>query len=252
MSVLAYIVAAIFLPLFPLSMLFNRLFARIVDTRLRMLILLVWPMIGLLALSLVGSEPPAWLACWAVLTACLYAFRAVALRDLGLWIAHMATSAWALLWVVTMFSQSGTLLALQAVSFSVPFMLLTWIVSRLESVYGAAYAGTYGGLAESMPRLSMLLILSILAAIGTPLFPAFFTLLAAIAQSLNGTPGIAILMLLVWFLWAWSGLQMIRGMVIGPAAPEPKPDIETAASAQAGVVLVLLAIAGIASVGYLV
>lgn len=248
----AYLIAAVFLPLFPASMLFNRLFPRVGNAWLRMALLLVWPQLGLLALAMLPGRPPVWIVYWAVLTACLYAFRALALRDLGLWTAHMATSAWSLLWAVAMFAESETALVLEAVALSVPFVLLAWLASRLEAQFGAAYAGTYGGLAQTLPRLSTLLSLSILAAVGTPLFPAFFTLLAAVTQSLPVMPGAAVLMLAVWLLWAWAGARMTRGMTVGPARADAGPDLGVVASVAPGIVLALLAVSGLAALGYLI
>jgi hypothetical protein len=252
MTAFGYLVVAVFLPLFPASMLFNRLFARIGGASLRMALLLVWPQLGLLALALLAEPPPAWVVYWAVLTACFYAFRALALRDLGLWTAHMATSSWSLLWVVAMFVRDEKVLILQAVGLSVPFIILAWLVSRLEVVFGAAYAGTYGGgLAQTVPRLSLVLVLSLLAAVGTPLFPAFFTLLATLAQALPVVPAAALTILVVWLLWAWAGVRMQRGMVVGPAIVEPRPDLDIPASLAAGTALALLAVAGAISLGYL-
>jgi NADH:ubiquinone oxidoreductase subunit 4 (subunit M) len=246
-----YLVVALFLPLFPLSMLFNRLYARVGNLRVRMFLLLVWPQPGLLVLAALPGQPPAWVIYWAVVTACFYAFRAVALRDLTLWIAYMATSAFSLLWVMALFAPGGMLLVLQAVAFSAPFVLLAWLASRIEALFGAAYAGTYGGLAQTAPRLSVLLVFSILAAVGTPLFPGFFALLATIAHLLPVLPGAALLMLTAWLLWAWAGVQMTRGLVVGPAAEEAKPDLGLAAAVPPGVLLAVLAVAGITSLGYL-
>jgi hypothetical protein len=251
MTLLGYLVVTLFLPLFPVSMLFNRLYARVGNPWLRMSLLLLWPQAGLLMLAVLPGKVPVWVIYWAVLTACLYAFRAVALRDLNLWTAHMATSAWALLWAVGLFAPSEMILVLQAAGFSAPFILLAWLAFRIEALCGAAYAGACGGLAQTVPRLSVLLLLSILAAIGTPLFPAFFTLLVTIVHTLPVLPGAALIMLVVWLLWAWSGVQMTRGLVVGVAAEEPKPDLGLATTVPAGILLTVLAIAGVTSLGYL-
>ena len=251
MTPLGYLVVALFLPLFPISMLFNRLYARVGTLWARAILLLVWPQLGLLALVALPGQPPTWVIHWAVATACFYAFRAVALRDLTLWIAYMATSAWSLLWVMALFAPGGMLLVLQGVAFSLPFVLLAWLASRIEALFGAAYAGTYGGLAQTAPRLSVLLVFSILAAVGTPLFPGFFALLAAISHLLPVLPGAALLMLTAWLLWAWAGAQMTRGLVVGPAAEESKPDLGLAAALPAGALLAVLAVAGVTSLGYL-
>jgi len=252
MTPLGYLVVALFLPLFPISMLFNGLYARIAGPGLRMVLLLAWPQIGLLVLAALPGQPPSWIVYWAVLTACLYAFRAVALRDLNVWIAHMATSAWALLWAVASFMPDAKLLVVQTAAFSAPFMSLAWFASRIEALFGAAYAGTFGGLALTVPRLSVLLVFSILAAVGTPLFPAFFSLLAVIVHALPLLPGAAVLTLIVWLLWAWAGAQMTRGLVVGPAADEPRADIGVAAAVPMGLLLLVLVIAGLTSLSHLV
>jgi len=251
MSSFGYLAAAFFLPLFPASMLFNRLFARVSNAWLRILLLLVWPQLGLFALAALAERPPVWVVYWAMLTAGLYAFRALAVRDLGLWTAHVATSAWSLLWVLALFSRNETLPVLEAVAFSAPFMLLAWLVSRIESLFGAAYAGTGAGLAQTAPRLSLLLVLTLLAAVGTPLFPGFFILLATLIQLLPAMPVAALMVPVVWLLWAWAGARMTRGMVVGPASAEPKPDIDLAAAVPPGILLALLAVAGAGSLGYL-
>jgi hypothetical protein len=52
-------------------------------------------------------------------------------------------------------------------------------------------------------------------------------------------------------LWAWAGVQMTRGLVVGPAAEEPKPDLGLAATLSPVVLLMVLVVAGVASLGYL-
>jgi NADH:ubiquinone oxidoreductase subunit 4 (subunit M) len=251
MTPLGYLVVALFLPLFPISMLFNRLYARVGTLWARMFLLLVWPQLGLLVLAALPGQPPTWVIHWAVVTACFYGFRAVALRDLTLWIAYMATSAWSLLWVMALFAPGDMLLVLQAVAFSTPFALLAWLASRIEALFGTAYAGPCGGLAQTAPRLSLLLVFTVLAAVGTPLFPGFFALLATIARLLPVSPGAALVVLTAWLLWAWAGAQMTRGLVVGPAAEEPKPDLDLAATLTPSVLLMVLAVAGVISLGYL-
>jgi hypothetical protein len=133
MAALGYLIAGVFLPLFPFGMLFNQLFARMSNARLRMGLLLLWPQLGGLALVSGGERPPAWMLWWAVATAALYGLRSVALRDLGLWTGYMATSAWALLRPAAAFgvAAGGGGFALQAVGLSLPSVLLAWLVGRV-------------------------------------------------------------------------------------------------------------------------
>ena len=242
------LVAAVFLPVFPFSMLFNRLFARLGNTWLRITLLLLWPQLGVLALLASGEKPDAWLVWWAVATSGLYALRTVALRDLRLWTGYMATSAWSLLWPAAAFAPQAAnadTLAFQAAGLSAPFVMLTWISGRLDAELGAAYAGVCGGLAGTVPRLSGLLTLAILAAVATPLVPGFFILLATTLHVLPALPWAALLILTVWLLWAWSGARMLRGFIVGPARGAPVRDLGNAATALLGLTFVVLMLAGI-------
>ena len=97
MNLSLYFFAALFLPLFPISMVFNQGFARLRDPWLRAFMLLIWPQIGVWIIGQAEGPIPDWFVVWALLTSGLYAFRALALREVGLWIGFLATSAWALL-----------------------------------------------------------------------------------------------------------------------------------------------------------
>jgi NADH:ubiquinone oxidoreductase subunit 4 (subunit M) len=251
MNSLAFLGAAVFLPLFPFSMLFNQLFARLGNPWLRIGLLLLWPQLGVLALAGLGEEPPMGMVWWGVATATLYALRAAALRDLGLWTAYMATSAWALLWSVAV-AADGASMPLQTAGFSAPLVLLAWLVGGLEARFGAAYAGVGGGLAGTLPRLSGLLALATLAAVATPMVPGFFTLLSTTVHALAVMPGVAVLILTVWLLWAWSGSRILRGFIVGPARAEPTHDIGTAATGLFALAFVLLVLAGLGISGELI
>ncbi|MCB1864191.1 MAG: hypothetical protein KDG50_02085 [Chromatiales bacterium] len=249
MTTFALLAAALFLPLFPASMLFSLVYARIANVWVRMALLLAWPQIGLLVLVQSGAEPPEWVAYWAVFTAALYGFRAVALRDLALWTAFMAVASWSLLWVAVMFGTADVWPYIHAVGLSIPFMLLAWITARLVAACGAAFAGACGGLAMSMPRISLVLVLAILAAVGTPLFPAFFTMLMNVTGAIATLPGVALAILLVWMLWAWASGQLIRGMVVGPASGEPATDLGRVATTASLAILGAVAAAGLVAAG---
>src|SRR3569623_3341521 len=97
MSSMMWLLSAFVLPLFPLSMGCNALFARRRHPLLRTAMLLTWPLIGVVALSLVTCPIPEWVLALAVTTSILYGVRALALRELGLWTSFLATSSWTLL-----------------------------------------------------------------------------------------------------------------------------------------------------------
>jgi len=245
MSSMSFLPVAVFIPLFPLSMLFNSLFARVGNTWLRIALLITWPSAGLVLLSATGSTPPAWLVYWAIATALLYAFRALALRDLTLWLGHIATSAWALMWLPVALGEADPTLLLHLTAFSAPLAMLAWLAGRLEKTFGAAYAGSPGGLATSVPRLSGLLVLVVLAAIGTPVFPGFFSLLGMTNELLPAMPVSAVGMLLVWLLWAWAGMRILQGLIVGQPAEHGQTDIGQTHTGVLAVVVALFTVGGI-------
>jgi hypothetical protein len=71
MSLSLYLLAALFLPLFPLSMVFNQGLGRLRQPWLRALLLLLWPQIGVLIISQAEAQVPDWFVVWALLTAAL-------------------------------------------------------------------------------------------------------------------------------------------------------------------------------------
>lgn len=216
MSISAYLAAAIFLPLFPLSMLFNLLYERVHSVIVRSLILLAWPQIGLTVIFAFELTSTSWILAWALLTSLLYALRALALREVGLWTSFIGTSSWALLWLLS--GNGAELFELRVLSLgiSVPLVLMALLGAGLEQRFGAAYLGLYGGLAESIPRFSGVLVAVVLAIVATPVFPAFFAMLTMIIHTTPVSPGIAMGVGLVWILWSWAGARLLQGLIVGP------------------------------------
>ena len=252
MSLLGYLLVAVFLPLFPLSMVFNQLLARLGEPWRRVGLLLLWPQLGVFLLIALGETAPPWILWWAAATAVLYALRALVLRDLKLWIAFMATSSWTLLWpaaAVAAPALDGSALILHALGFSLPLALLSWLASRLEAEFGAAHAGVCGGLGLTMPRLAGLLTLGALAAVAAPLVPGFFTLLLTTLGVLPRMPGVALIILLVWLLWAWGGARMLGGFIPGTGGRVLAADLDAAGSRRLGLGLAALVLAGVSLSG---
>jgi hypothetical protein len=212
MATWSYLVAGLFLPLFPLSMVFNMLFARISQPLARAALLLAWPLAGLALLQSPGAEVPEPVLIWALATSALYAVRLLAIRDLGTWTGFLATSLWALLWIPARegFQLKG--ITIDALVFSAPLALLVLIMVLLNQRLGGAYAGVRGGMASSLPRLSVALIICLLAAIATPPFPGFFTLLSVL---ISASPVNMVMMLVIWLLWSWAAARLIQGFVVG-------------------------------------
>jgi len=216
MSYLMLLLAGLFLPLFPLSMLLNYLYARLRNPYLRGAALLVWPQVGLAIIFASGIAVPGWLYAWALLTSLLYGLRALVLREVSLWTSFIATSAWALLWIL--YGNGATALQMQLFGFgiSAPLVLLAFLVAGLERRFGAAYLGLYGGLAHSLPRFTGVLVVVVLAVIATPMFPTFFAMLSMIIKAFPVTPVIAVGVGVVWLLWSWAGARLLQGLITGP------------------------------------
>lgn len=245
-----YLAFAIFIPLFPMSMLFNALYARIRSGLVRMAMLLLCPQAGLWLMSQTSMAIPDWLMPWAVGTALLYALRALVLRELGLWTAFLATSAWALLWLPLLGGLPHAQLQVWTLALSLPFILLAWLGVGLERRFGAAYTGLYGGLALTMPRYSGVLVCVVMAIMATPLFPGFFVLLDTIVTTAPVAPAIALGVGVVWLLWTWAGARLLQGLVVGRADRSREVDDLSLAGAWLYALLLLIFIlAGVAWYG---
>ncbi|MGB0722297.1 MAG: proton-conducting transporter membrane subunit [Gammaproteobacteria bacterium] len=246
---MAYLIAGLFLPLFPLSMIHGALFGRLRNRWLRALLLLLWPQVGVLILARSGADVPYEILVWALLTALFYAFRALALREAGLWIGFVSISSWAVLWLSAHAGASAQTLHLQAFGFSAPLALLALITGDVERRFGAAYTGLGTGLAQNAPRLATLWVVAMVAAMATPVFPGFFTLLGAVANGASTSLPTTLVVLCTWLLWTWSGARLIQGLVVGPRASAPVADLGTPATWAYALTLGALALAGIVTVG---
>ena len=167
------LLVGIFLPLFPMSMVFNAILDNIKHSGLRALIFIAWPLVGLFILLNTNMIMPDWLLPLVLFTSTLYALRMLTLREVNQWSGFLAISLWSLLWLPMMQDTQAQLLYSYAISMSVPLVLLLLLSAGLEQRYGAAYTGLYGGLARTIPRFAGVLVTVVVAAIATPVFPTF-------------------------------------------------------------------------------
>lgn len=243
MQELTWIVAGLFLPLFPLGMVFNAFFQRAGNVWLRVVILLLWPLLGIWILQDI-SDIPDWLVYWALFSSVLYGFRAVVVKEFGVWIGFLATSTWALIWIALASGVKLDALVLHALAFSLPLSLLAILVAELEHRYESAYTGVINGLAQAQPRLSGIFVIAMLAVIGSPLFPAFFSMLDTITHAMKILPAITFGLVIVWLLWSWSGIRLLQALLVGPAPQVQHDDISYSITISYGMLLVLLIIGG--------
>ena len=225
MQSMALLLAGFFLPLFPMSIVFNFVFQRVSAAWLRVILLLVWPLPGLWLIANSSSQLADTLVFWGLLTSILYGFRTVVVKELSVWTGFIATSAWSLLWVAEYLGAKVDDLLMHAYAFSLPLVLLAILVARLERQYESAYAGVVTGLAQEQPRMTGLIVVVMLAVIGSPLFPSFFSLLTNINNVVMVMPSFALAIVLVWLLWSWSGIRLLQELVVGDPAVIQYDDI---------------------------
>ena len=245
LELLIILLAGIFLPLFPMSMVFNAILDKITHSGLRVLLFLTWPLIGLFVVLDRNLVIPDWLLPLALSTSALYAIRLLTLREVNQWSGFLATSFWSLLWLSMMQQTPSALLYGYAICMSVPLVLLVLLSAGLEQRFGAAYTGLYGGLARTIPRFAGVLVTVVVAAIATPLFPTFFIMLDMVIKTIAVSPLAALVVLLIWLFWSWAGARLIQGLIVGRASIVKIADMEITAIGLYSVVLLALVVSGI-------
>lgn len=237
MNTLLLLLAGFFLPLFPLSMVFNALLGRFSHPVVRVLLILVWPQIGVLLVSAAGLPlSGGFFLWWGLATAAFYAWRLLTVREMGQWAAMLATSAWALTWALAADSEQAIDLHAFVLWFAVAPALLVLVTALLENRLGAAYAGLVTGMARDIPRLAGLVTVVLLAAMALPIFPGFFAMLDLLFYS---HPAPVIVALLTWLLWSWAGTRLLRNMVFGPRSGKIVADLAPAQAWGFAVVIVV-------------
>jgi hypothetical protein len=239
------LLAGIFLPLFPMSMVFNFIINNTERSWLRALLLAVWPLCGLFIVLNSGVVMPDWLLPLALFTSALYALRMLTLREVNQWSGFLATSLWGLLWLSIIQDTPVLLLYVYALSMSVPLVLLVLLSGGLEQRFGAAYTGLYGGLARTIPRFAGILVTVVVAAIATPLFPTFFIMLDMVVETVSAMPLVAMVLLLIWLLWSWAGALLIQGLIVGRASNVKIADLDITAIGLYTLVLLALIVGGV-------
>ncbi|WP_407275383.1 hypothetical protein [Halothiobacillus sp. DCM-1] len=223
MTLFLLLLAGIFLPLFPFSMIFSAVFSRLSHPVARILLLLLWPQAGVWLLAQAGlplASP--FFVGWAIFTFLLYALRLLTVRDLFQWSAMLLISATTLTWLLASTTADRLLLQQFVLWLTVAPVFLVFLAEALKVRFGAAYAGLFTGLARRLPRLSALLVFSVLAAMALPIFPAFFSMLGLMVQSPIhwGVP-----VLIGWLFWTWAGTRLLNGFVFGTPSQTTATDL---------------------------
>ena len=245
LETLIILLAGIFLPLFPMSMVFNAILDRVTHRWLRLLLFAAWPLIGLFIVLDRNLVLPDWLLALSLSSSALYAIRLLTLREVNQWSGFLATSMWSLLWLPMMQQTSPELLYGYAISMSAPLVLLVLLSAGLEQRFGAAYMDLYGGLARTIPRFSGVLVTVVVAAIATPLFPTFFIMLEMVVKTISTTPLAATVLLLIWLFWSWAGARLIQGLIVGRASTDKITDMQVTTTGLYSMVLLALVVGGV-------
>ncbi|WP_298140133.1 hypothetical protein [Acidiferrobacter sp.] len=222
-----FALAAVFVPIFPLSWVFNRT-AALLPAGAQALVVLIVPQIGitLLAATFHGAPPPLSLRPWimglATASALLYALRALSARELSIWTRLMLCSGLAVVWLAWAAGSPGPVLRLMALGWGLPAAVALFLAGALTRRAGGAYIGLQGGLIAVMPRMTAGLVLAVLALTVTPVFPAFFMLW-------RGLESVPLAWLPFWlpliFLWGWAAGRLFQDLLFGDYHGEPMADI---------------------------
>ncbi|MBU2754131.1 hypothetical protein HFU84_09950 [Acidithiobacillus sp. CV18-2] len=248
MEWIVLLISAVLLPIFPLSLIFNRLVATAPGPWGRALALLVLPQLGILLLYHTGPFLPLpvlgqriWLM-MVLFTAVFYAFRAVSAREISIWSRLSASSGLALTWFLVASGSAMHFTELFALAWSVPAALLMIWAGLLSQRMGGAYLGLRGGLATELPRLSGLITISALALVATPIFPGFFAMLQVFhLLSLSWLWPLLLLLM----IWGWSIGKFLQDLLFGIYQGEPLTDIGSTVTSVGAGVLFLFALFGL-------
>lgn len=228
-TLLLFLLAGCFLPLYPLSILANLLLKRQAPlegsdplslTAVKAGLILLMPLVGVglieLGLSRAGGEAStltAVFAVWGGLTSLLYAFRLLSVRDGKIWLAQIYSSALALIWVGI--AQDVPPL-LPALGLALSLLPLLFLLAELTRRFGIARVGLYPGLWTRMPVFASLFVAAVLVAVAVPFSPAFFAVADLAFAGVGANELITLVPVsLSWLLWTWAGVNLLTGIVFG-------------------------------------
>jgi hypothetical protein len=229
LTFLLFLLAGLFLPLYPLSIGANLLLKRQVGfdgadplsrPSVKAAAIVLMPLIGVglmqLGLALAADEAHQLInlfALWGGLTSLFYAFRLLSVRDGRIWIAQIYSSALALIWIGAA-HQVPPLLPTLGLTLSL--LPLSFLLAQLTRRFGIARVGLYPGLGISMPVFSALFVPAVLVAVAVPFSPAFFAIIDLAFGGLGANELIVLAPLsLSWLLWTWAGINLLTGIVFG-------------------------------------
>ncbi len=191
-----------------------------------------------------------WMLCGLTLAAVYGAASALSAEGVFEWLAGAAIvhTALALVGVALGNSDGAAGAALHALLWPAAGVGLACLFGWLESAFGTRRAEDIGSLVHSAPRVSILLGLFFLAAIGAPLsglFPSVILILSGVLQSF---PALGLGLAIAWALLVCSAFRLGRGFFFG-ACPHQGirtvPDLRWRRVAAAALLLLVSVWAGV-------
>lgn len=219
------IACAVLLPLFPLQGAFIGTLSRLPGT-LPAFLAVALPALGwhgLMPLAETGSLSSSGIILALALTGALYeTLRAAVQFHWPRMTAGLTTILLSLAWWQIGAGGAAapeTAWYLGAVSLAASGLLLAG--HQLDARYGFQDLDKLRGLAGPMPRLSLLVALLLMAAMGLPLFGVFPTFMAVILAVSSASPSSLAAMLAVWLVASLLLMKLLQRLLFG----QPKPDL---------------------------
>jgi NADH-quinone oxidoreductase subunit M len=245
--VLQIVGCAALLPLFPLQGAFVGSLSRLPGA-LPAFVAVVFPCLGwhgLATLADTAALPGKGLLALALVGALYEALRAFAQFHVSRMIASITALLLSLVWwqiAATGAPAPETLAYLCAVTLAASGVLMAGHL--LEARYGVLDLDTLRGLATPMPRLSLLVALLLMAAMGLPLFGIFPTFLAMIVAASSSMPYSLAAVLAIWLAASLLLMKLLQRLLFGHPKPDmPYGDLTWAELAPLALVLALLILA---------
>jgi NADH-quinone oxidoreductase subunit M len=162
-------------------------------------------------------------------------------------VAYGGLASLSILWWYLVTAQAAppqTVVYLSAVSLATGGLLLAW--SMMRARYGDMGLRALSGLAEPMPRLTVVLSLLALAALGLPPFGVFSGFIGMLlTPSLAWSGGLSVL-IIAWLGASWYVFDLAQGLLFGDRRPDLRhEDLRDSELASLAMVLVLLFALGV-------
>ncbi len=245
-SLLAFVVAGLLLPLFPLHSAYVAALTRL--PRVWVFVLsAVLPLAGIFILRTIPAIPPSLqpaVSALALVGAMYASIKAVAQKSVPHLIAYAGLAFYSILWwqIASVGSVTGeAVIYTVAVVLVIGGILLAW--DRLQVRYGNLPMNRIGGLVRPMPKFGLCLALLVMAAVGLPPFGLGFSFIGLMLGAPTVTAG-TFVVLLTWFAASWYLFKLMQRLLFGPHREDIRYDdlkpVEIAAFA--GILLLLIAL----------